>query len=340
MCDRIPLGEVKFWADFQLSWGARIPCLRAGKYLVEGTDSLSIPGDAPKCFVKFRGCPPGECRSRRQGKWPKFIAKLGSKWYPVESVTEHLTTRVGQTLGVCMAESQLRVIRGQVWFLSRYFLCPEESLTHGIEVYRDQLGQEMVDQIAHERREQEFYTFQTTLAAFRDSFSLYHEAIAERFVEMLAFDALVGNNDRHPANWGVIVSIRQGKPPRFAPVYDSARGLFWNNSELRVRQFLADKMYRQAYIRNSRPQIGWDGVHRVTHIELIRLIAQNYPACRPTLQRFCDPNRIEACRKMIEEEFGGLMSSQRRQAIHLCLTLRHLEFCQAVAQVQVTKGVG
>lgn len=48
---------------------------------------------------------------------------------------------------------------------------------------------------------------------------------------MLVFDAIVGNNDRHFYNWGVIVDLKGMKPPRFSPVYDTARGLFWNQSE-------------------------------------------------------------------------------------------------------------
>jgi hypothetical protein len=94
---RIPITQepIKFMADFQRNWSTLIEPLKRDKYLVESTNELSIHGDAPKCFLRIKEYTEGRVNNR-PGLWPKYIAKVGSKWYPIESITEHLIGRIGQ----------------------------------------------------------------------------------------------------------------------------------------------------------------------------------------------------------------------------------------------------
>ncbi len=65
--------------------------------------------------------------------WTPYIAKVARKWYPNESITEHLLNRLGFALGVTVANSRLAVDDefGRLRFLSEYFLRPDERLEHG-----------------------------------------------------------------------------------------------------------------------------------------------------------------------------------------------------------------
>lgn len=322
---------IKFRSELQLNWPALIPPLRQGQFLIESTDTLAIHGDAPKDFVKIReytgGKPTGD-----PATWPAWIAKVGSKDYPIESITEHLLTRVGQTLGVHVADSQLRIVGRQVRFLSRYFLeSTTESLVHGIELFKRHLDEELVEEIANARAEQDFYTFQTVCAAVKEAFPSEHEQLIADFVEMLAFDAITGQNDRHPANWGVIVPVMQTGTPRYSPVYDSARALFWNLKERQLGKYLTDQQAFHAYIRKSRPQIGWDGTAKIDHFGLIRNIWRDFPQYRPYLSRFSDPSLVDNCGRVIEDEFAVLMTETRRRVIIHCLAERMSQFIQAQA---------
>jgi hypothetical protein len=329
----LPADEpIKRLSDYQRDWPSLIPALPKGKFAIQSTETLSIHGDAPKCFISMRDCLPGQYLSRRPSRWPRFIAKVGSKHYPTESITEHLITRIGQTCGVNIADSQLRLVGRQVRFLSRYFLRSGRSLVHGIEIFREHLDQEMVEQIATERREQEFYTFQTVEAAVGESFPGHERLITGGFVEMLAFDALVGNNDRHPANWGVIVSLEKRIPPRFSPVFDSARGLFWNLDEARLAQIEQDPQMLEAYCRRSCPKIGWDGQDSVDHFQLVSLVARHYPDYHAQLRKLTRPALVDSCARIIDSEFSLLMSERRRRLIERCLRVRHTLYCTAVDQ--------
>ncbi len=322
---------IKQAADFQANWPAVIPSLRKGRYLVESPESRSIHGDAPKSIIKIREFIPGHANSKRQ-RWPEYIAKVGSKRYPVESITEHFLTRVGESLGICIAESKLMIVAGQVRFLSKFFLkLPKESLVHGLEIFRRHLDEELVKAIEDTRREREFYTFQTVLAAMADSFGEQANHLMIGLVKMLGFDAVAGNNDRHPLNWGVIVPVSLSRPVRFAPVFDSARGLYWNQDEKNLPKFCESEASREAYIRKSFPQVGWDGVDRIDHFRLIHEIWRAYPEYREPLESLGESAAIDRCATILEEEFKHLMTPTRRYAISTCLKRRHELYRQALA---------
>ena len=191
--------EIKHRSDYQKEWRRLIPSLR--KYELEPVNFLSISGDAPKDFITDSEYRPGH-RSRRQRR-ESYIAKVGSKFYPNESITEQLNTRIGQAFGLNIAESKLRIIDGQVRFLSKYFLDRQnEQLTHGAEIFELCLGKENYQELADDKSEKDYFTFQMTAEAVKAAFPDSHEKIMAGFVEMLAFDALIGHNDRHPYNWG------------------------------------------------------------------------------------------------------------------------------------------
>lgn len=107
--------DIKYNADFQLDWAVLIPALK--DYTLERVDFLSITGDAPKDFITDSEYRPGH-RSRRQRR-ESYIAKVGSKYYPIESITEQLITQLGQIFGLSIAESKLRIVDGQVRFMSK-----------------------------------------------------------------------------------------------------------------------------------------------------------------------------------------------------------------------------
>ena len=69
-----------------------------------------IGGDQPKQFIRIYE--PGLVRRNSRSKWTPYIAKFGKKWYPGESITEHLITRIGEELGFKMANSKLVLAGG------------------------------------------------------------------------------------------------------------------------------------------------------------------------------------------------------------------------------------
>ncbi len=324
----VDLKEIRYWCDYQLDWKTLIPRLK--DYSIETVKFLSIAGDAPKDFITDSEYRPGH-RSRQQ-RTESYIAKVGSKFYPNESIIEQLITRIGEICGLNIAESKLRLVDTQIRFMSKYFLDRrDEQLTHGAEVYELCLGKENYAEIADNKAERDFFTFQMTREAIHDVFAAHTEKIVKGYVEMLTFDALIGHNDRHPYNWGVIVPIRKARAPRFSPVYDTARALFWNIPEERVHRMLSDANQIEKYVENCLPPIGWDGEQNVDFFRLIGLIWANFKDYRNNIEKFLPENLLELTKKMVEKEFGHLISAERRELIKRCLHLRQRKLCNALS---------
>ena len=316
-------------SGFEVKTQKIIPPLKPAHHLVL---EKSVAGDAPKDFIKVYEY--GEGRKRSPENWPAYIAKVGHKWYPVESITEHLLTRVGQCFGLNMAESRLMRIDGQIRFLSRYFLRQDESLVHGAQVFAGYLEDDnFVNEVEKQNQAREVFTFQFVLEAVNNRFPKTKHEILSEYVRMLAFDAIVGNNDRHFYNWGVIVHAKGKTSPKFAPIYDSARALFWNDSENKLKSFTSgnqryDKL--KGYANRSKPKTGWDDLKSVNHFKLVNLIATEFPQFRPTLKQLYRLEELERVRYILDSEFGRLLSVTRRNLIFECLALRLSKYGSAV----------
>ncbi|MEN9302062.1 MAG: hypothetical protein RL264_491 [Bacteroidota bacterium] len=243
----------------------------------------TIIGDAPKCMVALYDFEKdGKIRKSNPKTWRRYIAKSASKWYPNESITEHLLNELGRTLGLDVANSCIRRINRQIWFLSEYFIKEEQQLVHGADFYALHLNGDidLVHAIQDDNKidDQHYFNVQMVQDVFVKYFPNDHFVLFESFIKMLIFDGLVGNNDRHSYNWGVIQSVKVNEPVRFAPIYDTARGLYWNSSEKEVSHILSltDKNGNnpriQKYVLTSRPKIGWDGEGTLSHIELLKRI--------------------------------------------------------------------
>jgi len=94
---------------------------------------VTISGDAPKDFIHLYQY--GDGKRKNFNSWPKYIAKVGKKWYPIESIVEYLLNRIGEIIGIKMAQSELRLADNQIRFLSKYFLKEGEILVHGAQIF-------------------------------------------------------------------------------------------------------------------------------------------------------------------------------------------------------------
>lgn len=340
----IPLAQqltherIRKYSGFEVAPGT-IYILSGEDYTVE---DRGITGDAPKDFIRVR--PSGVAGHGASGDmWPAYIAKLGHKCYPSESVTEHLLTRIGQSLGLNMAESSLMETDGKIRFLSRYFLDNEQILVHGADIFDKYLTKQEKRANATKRSADngDRVTFQFVCKTIRSGYPDQADDILRAYVRMLAFDAIVGNNDRHHYNWGVVVHKNDRHEPYFSPIYDSARALFWNHAEKELQTIKQDRdpkrlpNFLNRYIRKSQPRTNWRDAGNLDHFDLIRRIRQNCPDLFPAPVNLCPPQFVQKARAILNGEFALLMSALRREMILNCLEQR-MERLSNSLQIQIT----
>ena len=324
--------QVINWSGFEISSQGVLPPLRKGYYTVV---DQTIAGEAPKNFIRVYTY--GKAKRSNPRKWPAYIAKVGHKWYPNESVTEHLLSRVGQLLGLKMAASLLVSAHGQVRFLSRYFLGPNQSLVHGAEIFAGYLeDKDFVEEVERAGATRNLFTFQFIEEAIKAQFPGQASSILGAYTRMLAFDAIVGNNDRHHYNWGVVVHAHACHEPFFAPIYDSARALFWNDSESKLQAVKQNPdpqrlhAFFERYVKNSKPKTGWNGEDDPDHFSLIQKIHHSYPDLRAELSGLYRPQFLRQVKEMLDSEFQPLMSPLRREMILECMERRLYRFQTSV----------
>jgi hypothetical protein len=329
--DKLKYNSIERYSGYYPKTPRNITIKRNNYAVLKG---FSITGDAPKEFIRVYEYGIGrKCNLR---VWPLYIAKTGHKWYPIESITEYLLNRFGCALGLNMAHSRLVLAGGQLRFLSRYFLKKDEELVHGADIYAGFLNdREFVEEIEEKQLARDFFTIQFTEEAVRNSFPEQSDKIMHEFVKMILFDALVGNNDRHFYNWGIIRHLRCFHQPLFSPIYDTARGLFWNESEEKIVSLAKNKAnfnsFLKKYSEGSRPKIGWEKELNINHYKLVELIAQSeYYISKIQIKELLSQPQLDKIYFVLETEFKGFISQERADLIRLCLEYRHKRLLELI----------
>ena len=315
----------------------KIPVLSAKSYALN--TEKAIGGDAPKAYLT-RGNPAQQHEA--------FIAKEARRCGPRECATEQLISQIGRLLPLRVADSALVRLptvpskTGSVRFMSRYFLRPGEELIHGVElmamwldVEKKEMEEVFLDgaksKSQRKEKERELYTVDCIYDVFHDL--CVHgefESVKDSFGRMLAFDALVGANDRHPMNWGVIRNVRHLGPLRFSPVFDTSRGLFWQQTDERLLEIDAggrrDKEIEK-YAEGSSPLLGCqhtDEKAKINHFGLIEYLLDRMPdEFRHPVVQVVAAYRHGVARRMMYKKFGKLLSTTRLELVADLLRYRH-----------------
>ncbi len=314
-----------------------IPSLKVDKYRI--IKETSVGGDAPKELLRVYEFENGKKRIHNPHNWSIYIAKTGHKWYPYESITEYILNKIGECLGLCIAESKLYMVNGQVRFLSKLFRNEKNQvLEHGAELYSGYLGdKEFVEQIEENRMARDFFTIKFTLETLKHSYPYQYETIFNDFITMLVFDAVIGNNDRHFYNWGVIKHLNDKHQPYFSPIYDTARALFWNRREDDIQKLHKNHYQRnkllENYVTKSKPKIGLENKSNASHLDIIKaLCSKRYGNTKEIVNDLINDEKIQACNDLLNGELRPLLSLERLSLITECLNLRYKYLKKAINQ--------
>lgn len=258
-----------------------IPLLKNQNYYVV---NVPLDGDAPKQYIKAYFYNKKGIWKRDFNKWDGYYVKFGGKSYPHESVIEFGINQIGEALGLKMNKTKLLMINEQVRFLSKDFIVRGSTkLIHGVEILHEYFeDKEFVDQINENRKQRrELLTFDVIENAFLHVFPKQSKELVLNLIQLITFDSIIGNNDRHFYNWGVIGHVEKNvdENVEFAPIYDTARGLLWNVVEKKVIEMHNQYMQGStdqltAFLNRSKPRFSYEGNAQSNHFELISFLAQ------------------------------------------------------------------
>lgn len=298
---------------------------------LEGT----VGGDAPKDLIRLYIY--GEGRKNNPKTWKKYIAKIGHKWYPNESITEHYLTTVGKCFGINIANSKVIMAEDYVRYLSEHFHNDEQTLNHGANILSRFINEEnnkWIDELDKNKVLKKEINIVDVLSAIRKIFPVEHTEIFNSFFHMLLFDALTGNNDRHYYNWGVISHIKNEHSPYFSPIYDTARGLLWNQSDEKVISLQKEinnpnNKKLKNYVLQSVPKISVPDNIKCNHFELIEFLENKKYFNDEHKSVWTNPKFLEKAILKLNSDFKHLFIKERREVIQYILDLRF----KAIAEI-------
>jgi hypothetical protein len=152
-------------------------------------------------------------------------------------------------------------------------------------------------------RQHNFRTLSTLSKRLQDSGMLSKEWVYH-WAKIFAFDTIIGNQDRHQDNWGIIwtfhlnnrsipAMLRMIKDfgifkatevveARFSPAFDNGTSLGYEILDEDIKTFDRDKIHR--YISKGRHHMKWSmGSEKLNHFEFIKKYIEKYPQTKKTI---------------------------------------------------------
>ncbi len=141
------------------------------------------------------------------------------------------------------------------------------------------------------------------------------------FIRIMVFDALIGEQDRHEENWGIIE--KQGKY-FISPLYDNGTSLLRNfKNDTYAKKYYEGTKDFDRYIENSKTIIYKENnIDKYKHFELIQYLYDNFPLLTiPEIERLqiLTDKKIEKIVNKIPDE---LLTDEHKKYIILYLIKR------------------
>ena len=241
----------------------------------------------------------------------KFKKDIATK----DHVSEKIASDLGMILGIPCAQVDIGVYKGNEGSMSYLINQGDEELIEGIslinKIYPNYSAETMYDEVL-----QEHY-----------SMRMLEEAVTEygflpELLQMLVFDFLIGNSDRHQNNWAILK--KSSGQYSFSPLYDNSSSLCCYLLEEKVNGYLVGDAKRVNSIVSTKSlsivRLDPKNRKRPRHEEVLKYIIQNHREkvddVVANIKHRINEDSIETMLKKYPEE---LLSVERKQLLKLFL---------------------
>lgn len=241
-------------------------------------------------------------------KFPK--TKPGSDETTTEHVSEHLAHQLGEILEVETARVDLGIRDGRVGSMSYAVNQENERLIEGVNfITRNHPAFDA--NTLYDSDNKKYYSIEH----FVEMGKLFP---AQDWIEMMLFDYVIGNSDRHQSNWAIIANFIlednkiKGVRIRKSPLYDNGSSLCsFVYSDSVDKFFSADSVRFNALVGSkSKSLIRIDGTRKAlpTHEAVVKYLLDTYPVTAAIANRFIMSLTCEA--------IDGLMDRYPPEILH------------------------
>ena len=247
-------------------------------------------------------------------KYPK-IDPVDNK-ETTEHISEHIAHQIGEILHIPTAKVDIGIRDGRIGCMS-YFVCEEnETLQEGISFISGRYPYYNADTMRDEESNR-YYCIEYI-------FNSVPKGIPNRiWVEMMLFDFLIGNADRHQSNWALLFKVTIDKKVevrlRQCPLYDNGSSLCCYVNEEQVLALLGkDSVRFNALIdTKSLSMIRIDGTEkkRPTHRIVVNYLLEKYPIAREIAKEFIEKLNYQKISAVLDEYPEDILPNTKKELI-------------------------
>ena len=151
------------------------------------------------------------------------------------------------------------------------------SLTEGVELIQAKYPYYNKDKLKDEKTEDAY-----SVQMIQNSLKIKEEI--NEILQMIVFDCLIGNSDRHHSNWAEISTMEYNYVHKafffswcISPLYDNGSSLCAYVNESDIESILKDKRRFESLINTkSKSAIGWNNKRPIRHFELLQQLKENF----------------------------------------------------------------
>jgi len=226
-----------------------------------------------------------------------------------EHVCEKVTAAIAKVVGLAAPEVRYARRADALGTIIYSFLGDGERLIHGGEIFAGLFeGFDPWDYKSH--------TYQRLRKI------IIVPAISVRIHEMILFDAMAGNVDRHVNNWGIVSNSFQ----YFAPFFDNGSTLFARCGDEMCEHLLRDKVHFAGLIRNCDSRIYWEGTggtEKLRHFDFVMRVKAAHPKeVQAVEQRFKDAT-VPQLLECLEDVPEGWLTPRQREVGEMLIKARY-----------------
>lgn len=179
-----------------------------------------------------------------------------------EACSEKMCYEIAKVLGYPCAEIELAYDENGKLGVLNYLFTNFKNLEH-------------IDAISYLNQQNSLRPYYYTISNIKKMLDELNPKLFSEFIRILVFDALVGEQDRHEENWGL---IKENNIYQISPLYDNGCNLLREfKDENFATQFYSNKKDFDAYIKRSKTMIYRENHQsRYSHFELIQFLNKEY----------------------------------------------------------------